>query len=116
MPRYDYVCQNCGILEDEIQSIHDDAYAVCPKCGGKEIKRLICPPMVEVPVDYYDEHLEAHITSWAQRRDLMKAKGFKDGRGEDDRRIIQQKKMQADKLGISVKELNRRYDAQRIKI
>ena len=40
MPTYNYECANCGIFEAE-HSIKQDAYKVCPKCGGTDIKRLI---------------------------------------------------------------------------
>jgi putative FmdB family regulatory protein len=40
MPTYNYECKNCGAFEAE-HSIKLDAYKVCPKCGGTEIKRLI---------------------------------------------------------------------------
>ncbi len=40
MPTYTYECKACGVFEDE-HSIKQDAHAICPKCGGKEIKRLI---------------------------------------------------------------------------
>jgi putative FmdB family regulatory protein len=37
---YTYECKNCGEFE-ATQSMKDDAYTECPKCSGKEIKRLI---------------------------------------------------------------------------
>ena len=40
MPSYTYECSSCGVFEAE-HSIKQDAYSTCPKCGGKEIKRLI---------------------------------------------------------------------------
>ena len=112
MPAYDYECKICGIIPDVVQSIHDEALTKCPKCSG-DVRRLIVAPRLSVEVNYYDENLEAHITSWGQRKQLMREKGLRDGRGEDDRRIIQNKKMHADKLNISVAELNRRFDRQR---
>jgi putative FmdB family regulatory protein len=40
MPTYNYECAHCGLFEAE-HSIKLDAYKICPKCGGKDIKRLI---------------------------------------------------------------------------
>ena len=40
MPEYTYQCTSCGAFNVE-HSIKQDAYTVCPKCGGKEIKQLI---------------------------------------------------------------------------
>ncbi|MFP4466103.1 MAG: FmdB family zinc ribbon protein [Candidatus Goldiibacteriota bacterium] len=40
MPAYNYECKKCGIFEVR-QSMKENAFEKCPKCGGKEIKRLI---------------------------------------------------------------------------
>ena len=40
MASYDYSCKACGEFEVK-QSMLEDAYDKCPKCGGVEIKRLI---------------------------------------------------------------------------
>ena len=63
---------------------------------------------------YYDEHLGAYIESYDQRKRLMKAKGLVEGRSDWDSKVVQQKKEQAEKLGISVNELDRRFARQRI--
>ncbi|WP_430868412.1 FmdB family zinc ribbon protein [Demequina aurantiaca] len=34
MPTYTYSCNACQHRFDEVQSIHDDALATCPECGG----------------------------------------------------------------------------------
>jgi len=39
MPTYDYECDNCGPIEIS-HSIMDDAWKICPNCGGK-ISRLL---------------------------------------------------------------------------
>ena len=41
MPTYHYECKKCGTLEIS-HRITDDAWTVCPECGG-EIKRIISP-------------------------------------------------------------------------
>lgn len=40
MPVYVYKCDNCGEFEER-QSINDEAYKICPKCGGDKIKRMV---------------------------------------------------------------------------
>ena len=40
MSKYDYECVKCGQMEIE-HSIKLDAMTICPKCGGKEFKRII---------------------------------------------------------------------------
>lgn len=40
MPRYDYECPTCGIIEI-IHSIKDPPKRKCPKCGKRKLQRLI---------------------------------------------------------------------------
>ena len=39
MPTYEYVCKNCGQHLEVVQSFHDDALTICPKCTG-ELKKV----------------------------------------------------------------------------
>ncbi|NBW06436.1 MAG: zinc ribbon domain-containing protein [Caulobacteraceae bacterium] len=41
MPTYEYKCETCSAIWDEIQSIKDDPIEVCPKCRFSSAKRLI---------------------------------------------------------------------------
>ncbi len=41
MPNYDYQCFACDHLFEEFQKISDAPIEVCPKCGKKEVKRLV---------------------------------------------------------------------------
>ena len=63
--------------------------------------------------DYDCDHLGVHVTSWRQRDELMKARGLKDGASDWDKRIVEQKKAQADAAGISVRQLEERHEMQR---
>jgi putative FmdB family regulatory protein len=40
MPTYEYECEKCHHLFEQVQKITDEPVKVCPICGGK-IKRLI---------------------------------------------------------------------------
>lgn len=40
MPTYSYECEKCGEFEAR-QSMTEEAFAVCPKCGGSGIRRII---------------------------------------------------------------------------
>ena len=40
MPTYSYECEKCGEFETR-QSMTEDAFTVCPKCGGNKIRRII---------------------------------------------------------------------------
>jgi len=41
MPTYDYLCDSCGHKFEKFQSITARPLRKCPKCGGKQLKRLI---------------------------------------------------------------------------
>ncbi len=41
MPTYEYTCENCGYEFELFQSITARPLRKCPKCGDKELKRLI---------------------------------------------------------------------------
>ena len=40
MPRYDYECKKCGVMELQ-HSITVDRVLLCPECGSKEFTKLI---------------------------------------------------------------------------
>ncbi len=40
MPVYEYICNNCNIIEIK-QSIKDDPLTQCPKCGSLDFKKII---------------------------------------------------------------------------
>jgi putative FmdB family regulatory protein len=41
MPTYEYLCDNCGHEFERFQAITAKVLRKCPKCGKKELKRLI---------------------------------------------------------------------------
>ena len=41
MPTYDYICESCGCEFERFQSITTKPLRKCPKCGKRELKRLI---------------------------------------------------------------------------
>jgi putative FmdB family regulatory protein len=42
MPKYDYGCNHCGFLwDDVVQSINDSPKKKCPKCNKMTLERLI---------------------------------------------------------------------------
>ena len=41
MPIYEYQCQNCGYLFEELQSMSEAPLITCPNCGKNELKKLI---------------------------------------------------------------------------
>jgi len=41
MPTYDYECQACGHVFEELQTMTDPKLTKCPKCHKKKLSRLI---------------------------------------------------------------------------
>ncbi len=41
MPTYDYMCESCGYEFEQFQTITAKSIRKCPKCGKRELKRLI---------------------------------------------------------------------------
>ena len=41
MPTYDYVCEQCGHAFEEFQAMSAPVLKKCPKCGKKQLRRLI---------------------------------------------------------------------------
>ena len=41
MPFYEYQCQSCGHLFEELQTMSEEPLLKCPKCGKDELKKLI---------------------------------------------------------------------------
>jgi len=41
MPTYEYRCEECGYEFEQFQSITSQPLRKCPKCGKRELKRLI---------------------------------------------------------------------------
>ena len=42
MPIYEYECEACQYLFEELQSLKDESLSECPRCGG-HVHRLISP-------------------------------------------------------------------------
>lgn len=40
MPIYEYDCPGCGQSLEVIQKISEPSLEVCPRCGGKSLKKL----------------------------------------------------------------------------
>lgn len=41
MPTYQYVCKNCGIELEELQSMKEPSLINCPKCGQDTLARIM---------------------------------------------------------------------------
>ncbi len=41
MPTYDYKCNSCDYLFEELQSMKDEPLKICPKCNKESLQKLI---------------------------------------------------------------------------
>jgi putative FmdB family regulatory protein len=51
MPTYEYHCRSCGneFARRERIEHHDPAAAACPKCGSKDVERVISASYARTP-------------------------------------------------------------------
>ena len=41
MPIYEYQCQTCGNLCEEMQKVSDEPLKTCPQCGKDSLKKIV---------------------------------------------------------------------------
>jgi putative FmdB family regulatory protein len=41
MPIYEYKCQKCGYVFEQLQKMTDDPLRVCPECGEEQLVKLV---------------------------------------------------------------------------
>ena len=90
MPIYEAVCMACGKYHTYIRKAAD--YLDTPECcGNKTEKRLLTAPMARMDIQPSDAYISPAtgklITSYAERREDMKASGCRDfeGRASEER-------------------------------
>ena len=44
MPIYEYACQSCGHVVDELQKMNEPPLVDCPECSKPELKKLVSAP------------------------------------------------------------------------
>jgi len=47
MPLYEYECEHCGHRFEVIQKFSDAPIAVCPKCAGGPVQKLLSSPAIQ---------------------------------------------------------------------
>src|SRR5947208_3513045 len=47
MPLYEYKCDACGHRFEKIQKFSDPLIEECPKCGAKEVHKLVSSPAIQ---------------------------------------------------------------------
>jgi putative FmdB family regulatory protein len=90
MPRYDYLCEHCGIIQDVYARISEEVVE-CPRCGMKA-QRKFSPPESKPIIDiepYWDENISdkpIYIQSRKHKAMVLKEHGLKMKRGISDYR------------------------------
>lgn len=89
MPVYEAVCLKCGKYHEYIRPVAQ--YLDTPECcGAKTDKRLLSAPMMRADIQPWDAYQSPAtgrlITSYAERREDMKASGCRDWEGMDNER------------------------------
>jgi len=47
MPLYEYRCDACGHLFEQIQKFSDPPIDVCPNCGERKVQKLLSSPAIQ---------------------------------------------------------------------
>jgi hypothetical protein len=99
---YEAVCMSCGKYHTYIRKAVDYLDTPVCECGTKTEKRLLSAPMTRMDIQPWDAFESPAtgkmITSYAQRREDMKASGCRDyeGRESEERNAARQKQYQED--------------------
>ena len=72
MPLYEYQCDACGHRFEKIQKFSDPLIEECPKCGEKQVHKLVSSPAIQFKGTGW------YITDYARKGGEAKS-GSKDG-------------------------------------
>jgi len=79
MPLYDYRCQECGTLQEDVLAKMKEQLRNCEECGGvmkRQMHSRFSINMGGVPTGgYYDSTLGAHVETVTQKKRLMQEQG-----------------------------------------
>lgn len=76
MPYYDYICNNCGIEQSKYSDIINRNNQIC-SCGSV-LRQNYSKKRINIDktlTGYYDNQLNAHISSTSERRKIEKQRG-----------------------------------------
>jgi putative FmdB family regulatory protein len=80
MPLYEYLCDACGHRFEKIQKFSDPLIEECPKCGEKQVHKLVSSPAIQFKGTGW------YITDYAKKNtvDGSKPGDSKDGDGKSN--------------------------------
>ena len=69
MPLYEYECGACGNRFEQIQKFSDPPIEVCPRCGERQLRKLLSSPAIQFKGTGW------YITDYARAKDSKDTKG-----------------------------------------
>ncbi len=76
MPLYEYRCDACGHLFEQIQKFSDPPVDVCPKCGERQVEKLLSSPAIQFKGSGW------YINDYARKGSGSDAAGKADGKDD----------------------------------
>ena len=78
MPTYDYQCEKCNTVFEEVRHISDRKNVVCPSCGSDKIRQVfITAPMIFGDMQpHYNRGMGCHVTGKKDYERKKKEKGL----------------------------------------
>jgi putative FmdB family regulatory protein len=77
MPLYEYLCDACGHRFEKIQKFSDPLIEECPKCGEKQVHKLVSSPAIQFKGTGW------YITDYAKKNTVDAAKAAADSKDGD---------------------------------
>jgi putative FmdB family regulatory protein len=79
MPLYEYQCDACGHRFEKIQKFSDPLIEECPKCGEKQVHKLVSSPAIQFKGTGW------YITDYAKKNTVDAAKASADSKAGDSK-------------------------------
>ena len=90
MPIYEYQCQACGAVHEELQKVDDPPIKKCPYCGKLKLKKLISVPSFRLSGTGWYE------TDFKSDKDNQRNLSTKDSQSEDQSKEQSKDKKKSD--------------------
>jgi putative FmdB family regulatory protein len=85
MPLYEYRCDACGHLFEQIQKFSDPLLSVCPECSGV-LRKLVSSPAIQFKGTGW------YVTDYAKKGTGAAAAGSENGKSSDGKDAASDKK------------------------
>ena len=86
MPIYEYQCQACGAVVEELQKISDPPLKKCPECGANKLEKLVSAPSFRLSGTGWYE------TDFKSDKDKQRNLSTKDSQKEDKKKSDKKEK------------------------